>query len=100
MCGEQDMRKMGGLAKKIPITYWTMLIATLAIAGIFPFAGFLSKDLILGKAYETGCAVDGGIFHGGHDRVLHVPVDFPHVSRRVSRAPTTSSITSTNRRSR
>jgi NADH-quinone oxidoreductase subunit L len=43
---------MGALSKKIPITYWTMLIATLAIAGIFPFAGFLSKDLILGKAYE------------------------------------------------
>ncbi len=52
LSGEQDMRKMGALAKKIPVTYWTMLIATLAIAGIFPFAGFLSKDLILGKAYE------------------------------------------------
>ena len=52
LSGEQDMRKMGALAKKIPATYWTMLIATLAIAGIFPFAGFLSKDLILGKAYE------------------------------------------------
>ena len=50
--GEQDMRKMGALSKKIPITYWTMLIAALAIAGIFPFAGFISKDLILGKAYE------------------------------------------------
>jgi NADH-quinone oxidoreductase subunit L len=52
LSGEQDMRKMGGLAKKVPVTYWTMLIATLAIAGIFPFAGFLSKDLILGKTYE------------------------------------------------
>ncbi len=52
MSGEQDMRKMGALSKKIPITYWTMLIATLAIAGIFPFAGFVSKDLILGKTYE------------------------------------------------
>jgi NADH-quinone oxidoreductase subunit L len=52
LSGEQDMRKMGALSKKIPVTYWTMLIATLAIAGIFPFAGFLSKDLILGKAYE------------------------------------------------
>src|SRR5580698_2838306 len=52
LSGEQDMRKMGALSKKIPITYWTMLIATLAIAGIFPFAGFLSKDLLLGKAYE------------------------------------------------
>jgi NADH-quinone oxidoreductase subunit L len=50
--GEQDMRKMGALSTKIPVTYWTMLIAALAIAGIFPFAGFISKDLILGKAYE------------------------------------------------
>jgi len=52
MSGEQDMQKMGALSKKIPVTYWTMLIATLAIAGIFSFAGFMSKDLILGKAYE------------------------------------------------
>ncbi len=52
LSGEQDMRKMGGLAKRIPVTYWTMLIASLAIAGIFPFAGFMSKDLILSKAYE------------------------------------------------
>src|ERR1700685_170831 len=39
--GEQDMRKMGALSKRIPVTYWTMLMATLAIAGIFPFAGFV-----------------------------------------------------------
>jgi NADH-quinone oxidoreductase subunit L len=52
LSGEQDMRKMGALSKKIPVTYWTMLIATLAIAGIFPFAGFMSKDLILGRTYE------------------------------------------------
>jgi NADH-quinone oxidoreductase subunit L len=45
--GEQNMMKMGGLAKKIPVTYWTMLIATLAIAGIPGFAGFFSKDRIL-----------------------------------------------------
>src|SRR6202451_2272124 len=51
--GEQDMRKMGALSKKIPVTYWTMLIAALAIAGIFPFAGFISKDLILGKAFSS-----------------------------------------------
>jgi NADH-quinone oxidoreductase subunit L len=50
MGGEQDMTKMGGLRKKIPITYWTMLIATLAIAGIPGFAGFFSKDEILGAA--------------------------------------------------
>jgi len=49
--GEQDMRKMGGLRKKIPVTYWTMLAATLAIAGFPPFAGFFSKDEILASAF-------------------------------------------------
>ena len=47
--GEQDMRKMGGLRSKLPITFWTFLIAALAISGIFPFAGFWSKDEILGS---------------------------------------------------
>jgi len=50
MGGEQNMVKMGGLRKKIPVTYWTMLIATLAIAGIPGFAGFFSKDEILEAA--------------------------------------------------
>ncbi|HXY24883.1 MAG TPA: NADH-quinone oxidoreductase subunit L [Candidatus Acidoferrum sp.] len=50
--GEQDMNKMGGLWKKIPWTFWTMLTATLAIAGIFPLAGFFSKDQILLGAYQ------------------------------------------------
>ncbi len=45
--GEQDIRKMGGLAKKIPGTCWTFVIGTIAIAGIWPFAGFYSKDEIL-----------------------------------------------------
>jgi NADH-quinone oxidoreductase subunit L len=51
---EQDMRKMGGLAKKIPITYSTMLIAAVAISGIPPLAGFFSKDEILGGAFKNG----------------------------------------------
>jgi len=50
--GEQDMRKMGGLKSAMPQTYWTYLIATLAIAGIPFTAGFFSKDLILWKAFE------------------------------------------------
>jgi len=50
--GEQDMRKMGGLRSYIPWTFLTMLIATLAIAGIPPLAGFWSKDEILWKAYQ------------------------------------------------
>jgi NADH-quinone oxidoreductase subunit L len=49
--GDQDMRHMGGLRKQIPVTYWTMFIATLAIAGIPPFAGFFSKDEILYSAF-------------------------------------------------
>jgi NADH-quinone oxidoreductase subunit L len=49
---EQDMRRMGGLAKKIPITYATMLVGSLAIAGIPPLAGFFSKDEILGEAFK------------------------------------------------
>jgi NADH-quinone oxidoreductase subunit L len=51
--GEQDMRKMGGLRAYIPVTFATMFIATLAIAGIPPFAGFWSKDEILWQAYQT-----------------------------------------------
>jgi NADH-quinone oxidoreductase subunit L len=53
MSGEQDIRKMGGLKSKIPITYWTFLIATIAIAGFPPFAGFFSKDEILGSALSS-----------------------------------------------
>jgi NADH-quinone oxidoreductase subunit L len=52
MSGEQDIRKMGGLWDKIPYTAWTFAAATLAIAGIFPFAGFFSKDEILGQTYD------------------------------------------------
>ncbi|MFN7940668.1 MAG: NADH-quinone oxidoreductase subunit L [Thermoanaerobaculia bacterium] len=51
MGGEQDMRKMGGLKKQLPITYRTFWISTLAIAGIPPLAGFFSKDGILAAAY-------------------------------------------------
>ena len=51
---EQDMQKMGGLKKYLPITFWTFLIATLAIAGIPPFAGFFSKDEILWQAFSRG----------------------------------------------
>ncbi len=50
----QDMRNMGGLRKRMPITYITYLIGTLALAGIFPFAGFWSKDEILADAWYEG----------------------------------------------
>ncbi len=52
MSGEQDMRSMGGLKKKLPITFITILIGTLAIAGVPPFAGFFSKDEILAATYS------------------------------------------------
>src|SRR3982075_1933506 len=52
--GEQDMRKMGGLRTKIPVTYWTFLAATLALCGVPPFAGFMSKDGIIWSAFASG----------------------------------------------
>ncbi len=59
LSGEQYMRKMGALRHKIPITFWTFLIASLAIIGAPPFAGFFSKDEILWKAFsaKTGAGV-------------------------------------------
>ena len=53
MSGELDLRNMGGLRKKTPITYWTFFIACLAIAGIPGFSGFFSKDEILWKAFSS-----------------------------------------------
>ena len=52
--GEQDLRKMGGLRTKLPVTFWTMTAAVFAIAGFFPFAGFFSKDAILFAAFSQG----------------------------------------------
>jgi NADH-quinone oxidoreductase subunit L len=52
--GEQDMRHMGGLRKYLPYTFWCMTIATFAIAGVPPFAGFFSKDRILWSAWSSG----------------------------------------------
>ncbi|HXY38891.1 MAG TPA: NADH-quinone oxidoreductase subunit L, partial [Vicinamibacteria bacterium] len=54
MSGEQDMRSMGGLRAKLPWTHATMLVGCIAIAGIFPFAGFFSKDEILWSAFKVG----------------------------------------------
>ncbi|HET7100358.1 MAG TPA: NADH-quinone oxidoreductase subunit L, partial [Terriglobia bacterium] len=54
MNGEQDMRNMGGLRKKLPVTFWTMTAAVFAISGFFPFSGFFSKDAILYAAFLHG----------------------------------------------
>src|SRR3970282_2221174 len=51
MAGEQDMQRLGGLKKYMPVTFVTMMIGTLAIAGIPPLAGFFSKDEILYRAF-------------------------------------------------
>jgi NADH-quinone oxidoreductase subunit L len=57
----QDMRNMGGLKQYMPLTFWLMLIATLAIAGVPPFAGFFSKDEILAAAFARGQSIP--IYH-------------------------------------
>ena len=80
MSGEQDMRNMGDLRRRIPMTHWTMLIATLAIAGIPPLAGFFSKDEILWQTWssEDGAyrfSVVGRFRDRADDGVLHVPAD-------------------------
>jgi NADH-quinone oxidoreductase subunit L len=54
LAGEEDMRKMGGLAKKMPFTFIVFLLATLALCGLPPFAGFFSKDEILWAAWSAG----------------------------------------------
>jgi NADH-quinone oxidoreductase subunit L len=59
MGGEQDIRKMGGLKSKMPVTFLTFFAATLAISGIPPFSGFFSKDLILTKAFEQNPLIYG-----------------------------------------
>jgi NADH-quinone oxidoreductase subunit L len=52
--GEQDLRNMGGLRKKLPVTFWTMTMGVIAIAGFPPWAGFFSKDAILYAAFQQG----------------------------------------------
>ena len=91
---EQDMRNMGGLRKLMPWTFASMGLATLAIAGIFPFSGFFSKDEILWKVFEGWYrgrqhpepgVLDHG--HGGrlHDRLLHGPADGHDLLRGIPR---------------
>ena len=62
MSDEQDMRKMGGLWKLIPVTYALMWVGNLALAGIWPFAGYYSKDVILEAAYAADTLVGGYAF--------------------------------------
>ncbi len=57
LAGEQDIRRMGGLRKELPVTYWTFLIGTLAIAGVPFLSGFFSKDELLYRTYASGHTV-------------------------------------------
>jgi len=58
---EQDIRKMGGLRKIMPITYWTFVVASLAISGIPPLAGFMSKDEILNSTFNSALPGSAGV---------------------------------------
>jgi NADH-quinone oxidoreductase subunit L len=57
LAGEQDLRRMGGLRRELPITFWTFLIGAIAISGVPGLSGFFSKDEILAKTYESGHTV-------------------------------------------
>ena len=83
-----DMKKdMGGLKKYMPQTFWTFIIGSLALAGIFPLAGFWSKDEILVNAGHNGYQVVPRRGRGRrvHDRGVHDALRVPHVLRRVPR---------------
>lgn len=61
MSDEQDMRKMGGLRKKIPVTFIMMTIGTLALTGMYPFAGYFSKDMVIESAFAAGSGYAFGL---------------------------------------
>ena len=86
---EQDMNRMGGLWRKIPITHWTMLIGAIAIAGIPPFAGLLQQGRDPRRRLQVGrlLGLDHRPDRRGDDRVLHVAPDGQDVLRPVARRP-------------
>ena len=88
MTDEQDMRKMGGLARFMPWTFGTMAVAWLAISGIPPFAGFWSKDEILASVFGKGgfwiILVGGRPDHRPADGVLHDPDDVDDLRRQAA----------------
>jgi len=63
MGGVIDMRQFGGLRRLLPYTYWTFLVGCLALSGVFPFAGFFSKDLVLAAVHDKVHAIDHELEH-------------------------------------
>ena len=91
LSGEQDLRKMGGLRRRMPITAWTFLAAALANVGIFPLAGFWSKDEILFGAFAGGsialwALAAGGVFLTGFYMLRCYYLAFEGPSRAPSHA--------------
>lgn len=89
---EQDIRKMGGLRELAPKTYWAFLAGSLALVGIFPFAGFFSKDSILAAAMAKGerSATSSGpsASRGRSDGPLHIPAALHRLLGRAQRLRT------------
>ena len=93
LSGEQDLRHMGGLRKKIPWTFWTMMCAAVAIAGVPPFSGFCSKDAILLAAHAPRALdVLAGRGDRRHDGLLRFPRHVPDLLRRLPRPRTSPRI--------
>ena len=103
MSGEQDMRRMGGLWNKIPITYVLMWIGSLSLAGIPFFAGYYSKDTILAAAWASGTR-GRALFllprhlHRVSDRVLFVAAPHHDLPRQAARRPRDACTTCTKAR--
>ena len=86
LAGEQDIRKMGGLRKLMPKTWWAMLIGGLALAGIPPLSGFFAKDSILASALARGDWYGYLLFAAGdRRRVPHRPLHVPDAVHRLRR---------------
>jgi len=86
MGGEQDIRKMGGLKKALPITFITMLLGTIAISGVPGFSGFFSKDEILAHTYEHSPLLwFFGMLTSMLTAFLHVPFNVLNLLGRFSR---------------
>ena len=105
MGGVIDMRRFSGLRRLMPTTFWTFWFGCLALSGVFPFAGFWSKDAIIGAVGDRGGpfrAVHGAVLgiaiHGVSDRLLHLPRLVPDVLRCASASRPRRVIMRTSRR--